>query len=464
MAFLGTNGLAIDEGRLLLDGVELPLSAKGDVFVDFSSPAAYYTAHKRVAKLLADAEAGQPIASVDEGDFVLILPAMYTGHGDFTQTPIGDLPGGFVIATLLSSRLRGRWLSMSDLQLFVDGAAVTLGALAGLVSGALYAPVLLAALGAWLALCVYVFVWHGSIVALGSSSLALAATALALLAMRGRLRERLILILKLLKRENEELQLELSQAADIARVLLPAKVPEWPGVSIGAFHRSLTDTSGDWFAFERAPSGGYLHFVLCDISGHGAQAAIIVSTCKAVLSMLVETDARLLERADFLPLYATHLNRTLCRNGSGSHTTTLLGLSFDLAAEKVHCICAAHPQPLHFQGDDASGLRPIGKVNNLLGVSLDHSFTAKSYDLRPGDNLVAFTDGVLLPRRLDQIRATFHRYAHHTPEAAARYAALEGWEAKTHASGARINDDISLIWLRYQGKTAGALAKARKAS
>src|SRR5262249_32090962 len=118
------------------------------------------------------------------------------------------------------------------------------------------------AIGGGFALAVWLFIEQRLLIQLSGPGFALITRTLALLAESKGVGQRLTLFMRLVKRENEALQTELSQVAEIARVLLPAKVPRWPGVRIGAYHRPLTQASGDWYAFEQAPSGRYLHFLL----------------------------------------------------------------------------------------------------------------------------------------------------------------------------------------------------------
>ncbi|NRA45437.1 MAG: hypothetical protein HRU09_10835 [Oligoflexales bacterium] len=50
---------------------------------------------------------------VEPDDIVLILPNMYTGSTDFHSSPLGYVPGGFFIASIINSTLNGKWLDQS---------------------------------------------------------------------------------------------------------------------------------------------------------------------------------------------------------------------------------------------------------------------------------------------------------------------------------------------------------------
>ncbi len=83
--------------------------------------------------LLIKAANREPITVVDRGDVVLLLPAKYTGNGDWVKTPHSESPGGYVIMSLVNSLLESRWISP------VEGGVkvVLLGALLGALVGSL---------------------------------------------------------------------------------------------------------------------------------------------------------------------------------------------------------------------------------------------------------------------------------------------------------------------------------------
>src|SRR5204862_7643318 len=93
------------------------------------------------------------------------------------------------------------------------------------------------------------------------------------------------------EREKEPARVrdELNDAAEIAKAFRPDDAPNWGDIGITAFHRSFTEASGDWYAFRESPSKRFKHFVLCDITGHGVQAALVVSICKTMLVIMGKT-------------------------------------------------------------------------------------------------------------------------------------------------------------------------------
>lgn len=110
LTLLLANERKIQGSRLWLDGKSVPVDGQGMVAVNFIPPVHFRGQNRSVKGLLQRAELGQSTDVVQEGDVVLILPQMYTGNTDFTMTPFGEIPGGYVLAAMLNSVLTGQWL------------------------------------------------------------------------------------------------------------------------------------------------------------------------------------------------------------------------------------------------------------------------------------------------------------------------------------------------------------------
>lgn len=194
--------------------------------------------------------------------------------------------------------------------------------------------------------------------------------------------------------EKARMEDELQEAAEIAKAFLPSQKPIWNDFEIAIFHKPLTENSGDWYAFEESISGRYQHFIMCDITGHGVQAALVVSTCKSILSSYTHSNSEDIEKSTFIIEYMKELNWILFHNGKGFHVSTMLGLTFDRETNLVHYICAGHPAPLLFKHDAARKPIALTSRNNLLGTSLEFTGELKSKRLEERDIIICYTDGL----------------------------------------------------------------------
>lgn len=251
--------------------------------------------------------------------------------------------------------------------------------------------------------------------------------------------------------EKRRMETELQEAAEIAKAFLPDSVPQWTSFDIAVHHKPFTESSGDWFAFEQAPSGRLFHCVICDITGHGVQAAIIVSACKTVLSSLLANDPLALESPDFVERYARTLNYTLFSQGAGHHTATLLGLTFEPAAKVIRYVSAGHPPAMLIARDAEPGSKPAALVsrNNVLGVQSDFPGKLQSRPFQVGDQVIAYTDGLPLgthARVLGKFIADHRGSAQIEPLPKALYDAI--WAVETEKTKKSPDDDVSIIWFR----------------
>ena len=109
IALAGVEDLTISENRVLAGRQELATNSAGLLPVNFLEPLDVYRHSYSVLSALSRLENGRRQA-VRQGDIVLVLPQLYTGNTDFKATPVGHIPGGFVIASLLNSILEKSWL------------------------------------------------------------------------------------------------------------------------------------------------------------------------------------------------------------------------------------------------------------------------------------------------------------------------------------------------------------------
>jgi len=82
-----------------------------------------------------------------------------------------------------------------------------------------------------------------------------------------------------LAERHSHLEKDLAMAEQALASLLPSRMPAIDGISIDAFHRPCRYLGGDFYDF--ADDGERAALLLGDVSGHGAQAALICSLLKA---------------------------------------------------------------------------------------------------------------------------------------------------------------------------------------
>ena len=159
LTLLTADSFKINDKTIVIDGVELGLDENGLLQVDF--PKVYadhenglYRRTKSIFNLYhrKSTKLKKFTKKIRKGDTVVILPLFFTGNADMGQTPLGELPRGFVIVSVINSILNKRWLT----PLNISHELISLGVLMGALLGTLLNPVnfWLASLG----VCVLFFI------------------------------------------------------------------------------------------------------------------------------------------------------------------------------------------------------------------------------------------------------------------------------------------------------------------
>jgi phosphoserine phosphatase RsbU/P len=191
-----------------------------------------------------------------------------------------------------------------------------------------------------------------------------------------------------------ESELELSQV--IQRALLPQQVPSISGYDIAAFSRPAQIVTGDYFDFLPFEDGTH-GFVVGDVSGHGVSAGILMTSLQTVFHTLApETDSPV----DVLK----RINRLYIRNINFTTFVTLFFAKLDPQTRMLSYASAGHNPPLLYRSatKENSWLKPTGPA---IGLMQEYAVRQDSVQLRQGDILLLYTDGIveaLNPRQDEQ--------------------------------------------------------------
>jgi len=149
--------------------------------------------------------------------------------------------------------------------------------------------------------------------------------------------------------------------------------------------RQLEELGGDCYAFIALP-GDRLALFIADASGKGLPAAVSVAGVESSLRTAIAF------AGDDAAAVVDVINRQLYAcSEAGGYATLFLGV-FDQATGTLHYVNAGHNPPLLVRRDgtitllDAAGLP--------AGMFPDSTYAEVMVQLKPGDLVVAYTDGV----------------------------------------------------------------------
>lgn len=174
-------------------------------------------------------------------------------------------------------------------------------------------------------------------------------------------------------------------AVALQRSLLPAALPDAPGLRLGARYRPAgegLEVGGDFYDVVDLGGGRWL-VVVGDVCGKGPEAAALTGVVRHTL----RAEAMHLDRpGEMLAL----LDGVVAREGAGRFVTAAVGV---LDGDRLTLAVAGHPRPLVLR--DGAGVEAVGARGDLLGVLPDAEFPEAEVTLAEGDTLVLYTDGLL---------------------------------------------------------------------
>ncbi|MDP8957239.1 MAG: GAF domain-containing protein [Actinomycetota bacterium] len=178
-------------------------------------------------------------------------------------------------------------------------------------------------------------------------------------------------------------------AETLQKSLLPPTFPDIPGFEVAARYRPAgrgIEVGGDFYDLFEARDGAWA-VMIGDVCGKGPEAAVLTALVRYTVraaAMHEDRPSRILGQLNEAVLRQVTDNRfcTVCYvrlrpNDGGARLTVCAG---------------GHPLPLLLRA--GGDLETVGRPGRLLGVFPEVDLTDEAADMRPGDALVLYTDGV----------------------------------------------------------------------
>jgi serine phosphatase RsbU (regulator of sigma subunit) len=228
-----------------------------------------------------------------------------------------------------------------------------------------------------------------------------------------------------------------SVAAEIQRRLLPsAYTAEAGAVTLAGWLEPSHDAGGD--SFDYSLDREFLYASLTDAMGHSTEAAMLATLTVATLRNQRRRLADPAEQADAA-------DATLKRNARADQFVTGLMLRIRLSDGWTEIVNAGHPPPYLLRGGQATELELAG--HPPLGVA-GGPYSAVGLTLRPGDRLLAVTDGYLERRAANvDIEGILARSQDRHP----RQVVQELASNVLQATGGRLRDDATALCIDWYG-------------
>jgi len=250
-------------------------------------------------------------------------------------------------------------------------------------------------------------------------------------------------------RSGIEAELALSRLQQ--RSIVSLQPPEVAGYDLAGYYEPAREVGGDFFElFRLRRRGRPLGMVIADVTGKGIAAALLMAFARPVIHSALQA----------APGPADALRRTNRILVDELHTalfiTALVG-RLDVGSGRVSIANAGHEPPLLIPGDGGP-ITMIEESGPMLGMFSPLDLIEIEVELRPGDKLLLYTDGVT-----DAITSSRERFGRDrmlaTIEAARAGSAHDLVETLSAAvsgfgEGAVPADDVTIVAVgRHWGKT-----------
>jgi len=180
------------------------------------------------------------------------------------------------------------------------------------------------------------------------------------------------------------MQKELGLAADMQKMLIPTDLPNNDMIEASAFYKPHKNVGGDYYDILQI-SDTEVAFCICDISGKGIPAALLMANFQA--------NFRILSTSKYdLPELVRILNKKVCEITKGEKFITLFLATYDFKTRLLTYVNAGHNPSILLDNNEVQlldqGCTIIGMFDDLPQIS--------SGEIKLGKDaiLVNYTDGI----------------------------------------------------------------------
>lgn len=244
------------------------------------------------------------------------------------------------------------------------------------------------------------------------------------------------------RRQNAAMTRDLEMARAVQQALIPHRGIEIPGLDTAFRYEPAIQVGGDMLGILPLGDQKVLIFV-GDAMGHGVQAALVMCA--------VTTAVRAAVKSDPCPeTVLSRVNEVLVRLGVQSFVTAACCV-IDSTGLHAELSLAGQVGPLWFRAETAQTLDQSG-AGLPLGVGENTVYVTTRIDLRPGDALVFFTDGITeafdVERRQYGVGRLKDQLILSGRSSAEDICATIGGDLAAHCRSATRADDVTLVVIK----------------
>ncbi|MEU8799247.1 PP2C family protein-serine/threonine phosphatase [Spirillospora sp. NPDC048819] len=172
-------------------------------------------------------------------------------------------------------------------------------------------------------------------------------------------------------------------SAEIQWSLLPPLTMTTPQVAVAGILEPAYDIAGD--SMDYALNDDILHMAMVDAMGHGLNAAVLATVAIGAYRHARRADSGLAE------LYA-FMDKAIDEQFGPDHFTTAQMMRLNVTTGDLRWVNAGHHAPLLIRGDR---VHTTLEGHGTLPVGIGATPQINTRQLRPGDRVLAYTDGLI---------------------------------------------------------------------
>jgi sigma-B regulation protein RsbU (phosphoserine phosphatase) len=198
----------------------------------------------------------------------------------------------------------------------------------------------------------------------------------------------LVLVQETMAKATMEKELEV--ASTIQATLVPdSSLVSLSGLKLAGLFKPTTHCGGDWWNYFRV-QGEKTLVLVGDVTGHGVGSAMITAAAQGSTSTMIAATGGAIDLKQLL----RNMNTAIHATARGKFVMTCFASLYDPTTGTLQYANAGHNFPYHFE-KDAKKLSPLVVRGNRLGDLVGSDYEVKELQLKPGDALFWYTDGVI---------------------------------------------------------------------
>ena len=195
--------------------------------------------------------------------------------------------------------------------------------------------------------------------------------------------------------QNKNFQKELEMARILQNAVLPQSYPKLNGLEISSKYIPSSYLSGDYFNFIRL-SENKIGIFISDVMGHGVQASLVTMLLKSIFENNVYNIS---SPKELMKIINDDLVKLL---GSVMIFATAAYAIIDLDNKLMSYSTAGHPPILQIN-NEIGELKELRCKSGLLGIYPDFTYQDNHAEIKNGDFIVFYTDGILDVTDTDEV-------------------------------------------------------------